>query len=303
MTLMAIAGFKSVPVPVTSTISLDSKDLEVGMALDITGSMGQSIGGVRKIDGLKVAFERFANTLIPDSPGLISRKVRLGVAPYSASVDLGSYAKSATNFRSTDGCVIERANATYTDVAPSSGNYFKVKADITGPNNYICPTSTVMPLTDNKTALINHVKSFRENGSTAGHLGIQWGWNLVSENYAGFWGGSSAPDTYAKTKGTKPKLLKAVILMTDGQFNTQYNSATSDVQAVALCDAMKKEGVLVLTIGFGLGTSPLELAAKKTLQDCASPGPQFFVDAANSHQLDTALQGFAQTLTQLRIAQ
>src|SRR5690349_5526345 len=61
MTLTAIAGFDKVNLPVNTETVFGSRDLEIGMALDITGSMGDtpSGGGQRKIDALKGAFELF----------------------------------------------------------------------------------------------------------------------------------------------------------------------------------------------------------------------------------------------------
>lgn len=313
MTLMAIAGFKKVNVPVTSTIAFDSKDLEIGMALDITGSMGEVPpgGGPRKIDGLKAAFKSFAETLIPASPQA-GRKIRIGVAPFAAAVNLGKYAGAATGNRSVDGCVTERVSATYTDKSPSAGGTFDVAADGTkdidptegnvGNNLYACPSQAVVPLTDDRAALIAQVNKYKEGGFTAGHIGTQWGWNLVSEDYAAFWGGKSAPAPYSDAQGAKPKLIKAVILMTDGIFNTAYHHDEARKQALALCDGMKAKGIVVFTIGFGLGNFGSELVAKQTLQACATPGSLYFADASNSAQLDAALQSFATVLTQLRLS-
>jgi len=314
MTFMGVVGFKKVTVPVTATVAFDTRDLEVGMALDITGSMSgfPSGGGPRKIDGLKTAFKSFAETLIPATPQL-GRKIRIGVAPFSASVNLGNYAGKASNYRSADKCVTERETATYTGTAPSFGNYFDVAADgvkdidptegNVGQALYYCPSQPILPLTDDRTALINAVNAYQVGGYTAGHIGAQWGWNLISEDYAGFWGGAAAPAPYSDTQGAKPKLIKAVILMTDGIFNTSYHHDQAKKQALELCTAMKDKGVLVFTIGFGLGNTGSELVAKQTLQTCATPGPQYFADASNSAQLDAALKSFAQVLTQLRLAQ
>ncbi len=312
MTLASII-IKKVTIPATSTISFDAKDLEVGMALDITGSMSQTPpgGGPAKIDGLKTAFKSFAETLIPATPQL-GKKIRIGVMPFSASVNLGKYATAASSGRSKDGCVTERVSASYSDASITMGGDFDVAADGmknidpteggVGDVRYYCPPQSVMPLTDNRQALIDQVDTFQPGGFTAGHLGIQWGWNLVSEHYANFWGGSSEPAPYADTKGKKAKLVKAVIIMTDGIFNTAYHSDLARKQALAMCTAMKKENILVFTIGFGLGNVGSEIVAKQTLKDCATPGPQYFADAASAKQLDAALQSFASTLSQLRVA-
>ena len=65
---------------------------------------------------------------------------------------------------------------------------------------------------------------------------------------------------------------------------------------------MKTKGVIVFTIGFGLGNAGVELHAKQLLQACASPGAQYFADASNTTELDQALQSFATTLGKLRVS-
>lgn len=314
MTLMAIAGFKKVNVPVTSTISFDSKDLEVGMALDITGSMGETPkgGSETKIKSLRGAATRFVETLIPTTPQA-GRSVRIGIAPFSASVNLGKFAAKASANQSIDGCVTERRTATYSAALPSSlAMSFDVKADGVkdidpteqgvGLDRYVCPEPELIPLTDSRTALTTSISKFKADGYTAGHMGTQWGWNLIAEEYATFWGAGSAPAPYADTKGSKPKLIKAVILMSDGIFNTAFHHDDARKQALAMCTAMKKENVIIFTIGFGLGNTGSEVVAKQTLKDCATPGDQYAVNAANGTELDTALQSFAQVLTQLRVS-
>lgn len=313
MTLMAIAGFKKVTVPVTSTVAFDSKDLEVGMALDITGSMGDTPkgGNESKIKSLRGAATRFVETLIPANPQL-GRSIRIGIAPFSAAVNLGKYAAKASASLSTDGCVTERRTPTYSAALPSTMNLsFDVKADGVknidpteggvGDNRYLCPEPELIPLTDNRKTLTTTIGTFKAGGFTAGHMGTQWGWNLIAEEYAGFWGGNSAPAPYADTKGPKPKLIKAVILMTDGIFNTAYHHDLARKQALEMCTKMKNENVIIFTIGFGLGNTGSEIVAKQTLRDCATPGDQYAVNAANGAELDTALQSFAQILTQLRV--
>ena len=80
---------------------------------------------------------------------------------------------------------------------------------------YLCPTADIVPLSDDKDSLIAKVNAFSANGWTAGHTGIQWAWNLISDKWS--WTGSE-PDSYERIKDGK--LVKAVVLMTGGIFNT-----------------------------------------------------------------------------------
>lgn len=304
MTVTSLMGIKKVNLPVVSAATFQTKDIEVGMALDITGSMASvpSGGGKSKIDALKGAFEKFANNLIPPSP-VAGQKVRIGLAPYSAAVNLGPYAALATANRSKDGCVTERTGAQrYTDASISLAK-FDVKAD--GANDidpteglsgvaYYCPTPTIMPLSDDRDALVDKVNSYVPNGWTAGHLGIQWGWNIVSEEWSGFWGGSSSPDTYQKVQDGK--LIKAVVLMTDGIFNTAYHNDDSAKQAVKMCNNMKAKGVKVFAVAFDAPA-----AAQATLKACASAA-DFYADASNDVELEAAFAKFASKLGELHLS-
>ncbi len=107
MTLTRLGGFDKLPVPVTTSATFLQRDVEVGLALDVTGSMASYVGGKRKIDALKSAFGTFADSVFPDQP-TGEHKVRVGLAPYSASVNLGAKAGTASNNKSKDGCVSER---------------------------------------------------------------------------------------------------------------------------------------------------------------------------------------------------
>ena len=306
-TLTRITGHKEMNAPVATAAVFEQKDVEVAMALDVTGSMTESAGGQRKIDGLKFAFRRFVEKLIPEHKA-DGRKVRVAVAPYSSGVNMGGFAKGASGNRSRDNCVIERTGrAAASDSAVGAGSYFKVHEDqpkdtdnTEGRQEYTCPNATIIPLTDDRTLLTTTVDRYRASGSTGGHLGVQWAWNLVSENWGSFWGPDSRPDPYSRTKGGKDaELVKAVILMTDGVFNTSFFNGGSSQQATALCGAMRHKNVLVFSIAFG--NPPTQ--AKRTLENCATPGAEYYADASNTAELDAALSRFAGTLTKLRLSQ
>ncbi len=70
----------------------------------------------------------------------------------------------------------------------------------------------------------------------------------MSDEWASMWGGDSAPDSYDRVKDGK--LLKAVVLMTDGVFNVAFHGKKSAEQAIALCSAMKEKDVVVFSVGF-----------------------------------------------------
>lgn len=310
MTLGALSSTKEMVVNAPVQAVFKTKDIEVGMALDITGSMKDpDATGVRKIDGLRAAFAAFANKLIPDQP-VVGQKIRVALAPYSASVNLGPFAARASANRSKDGCVTEsksrsasEANVVYyaaadgiidiDDTEKFAGNPASAPAkDRVG---YSCPLSQITPLSENKNDLIAKVNDYKPDGWTAGHLGVQWAWNLVSDQWN--WNGVTG-DSYDKIKDDK--LVKAVVIMTDGIFNTSYHGARSSEQAIALCTAMKAKGVEVFTIAFSAPGAPADV---KTLKACASPGDNHFANASSKVELETAFNSFASELTRLRLAQ
>lgn len=303
-----VAGIDKIDMAKSSTAVYAMRDIEVGLALDVTGSMGDRphAGGPRKIDTLKTSVAKFADLMLPDNP-IGGQKVRIGLAPYSASVNLGAaLAKTVSNNRSKDGCVTERTTSDrYTDASIDAGGYFDVAGDgnrdidptegNVGNNAYTCPPAVLMPLNSDKKKIVDTVKAYNPGGYTAGHFGAQWGWNLVSEEWGDVFTGASKPEAYQKV--AEKKLTKAVILMTDGVFNTAYHNDDSARQALAICDNMKAKGVVVFSIAFDAPS-----AAKKTLEQCATPGSDYFADASDAADLDAAFAAFAGKIKSLRVA-
>ncbi|HSE80034.1 MAG TPA: pilus assembly protein TadG-related protein [Alphaproteobacteria bacterium] len=285
MTLTAVAGIDAVDLPVSTVANFEQKDLELGIALDVTGSMAGT-----KIDDLKLAAKDLIDILLPD--GGTSNKIRIGLAPYAAGVNAGSYAGPATNGRSTNGCVHERGGSeAFTDAKPATGAYLGFKKGMA------CPSAKVRPMTDKKDVLKGDIEAYTASGGTAGHLGAAWAWYLVSPKWATFWPSDSAPVEYQD-----PKTDKIVILMTDGEFNTQYVDAngSSATQARQLCAKMKgpdpaKPDVIVYSVAF---MSPP--AAEALLKECASPGEHFFI-ASNGGALRDAFRKIATSINNLRL--
>lgn len=224
-----------------------------------------------------------------------------------------SNAAGGYNFYQINNCATERTTHAFDDTAPSTTslglNYSSGGTD--------CIGQTIVPLTSDKTVLHAMANSLVAANSTAGHLGLAWGWYLVSPNFGYLWPTASQPAAY-----TAPNLIKAVILMTDGQFNIQYcngvlskdsNNGTSSQkincnapngsshdQAVALCNAIKTpaNNTVLYTVGFYLGGDTTSL---NFLRDCATD-PAHFFQADSASDLDNAFTSIAQSLNKLRIS-
>lgn len=211
-------------------------------------------------------------------------------------------------------CVSERTGAQkYTDASPSSAPVGRVYDSTENP----CPSATIVPLTSDKASLKSTIGSLAVGGSTAGHIGLAWGWYLVSPNFGYLWPSISQPAAYSASH-----LLKVVILMTDGAFNTAYcngviakdsgsgsGSASKHIncnatngsafsQAQSLCSAMKAQGIIIYTVGFDVGS---DVQAQSIMNSCATDAGHVYLPSSGE-DLQTAFRAIGQDINSLRLA-
>ena len=213
----------------------------------------------------------------------------------------------------TSTCVSERTGAqAYTDASPTSAKVGRNYAASANP----CPSATIQPLTSTIATLKSKISSLSETGSTAGQIGLAWGWYTVSPNFNTLWSSNPAGAYNAS------ETLKAVILMTDGDFNSPYctgvvaanagsgSGAASDhincnatngdpfAQATSLCNAMKMQHIVVYTVGFAVtpGTP-----AANILKGCAT-GPEYAFLPASGADLKDDFAAIGRDITRLRIS-
>jgi Flp pilus assembly protein TadG len=319
-------GWQCQKVVSTSTViaasggNSDGINIEVSMMIDVTGSMDESDGaGSTKIATVKKAAGDAVNILIWDDQSKFTSKVAL--APFSQRVNVGSYMTAVTGLPATNAsgkslrpCVTERTGVeAYTDAAPGTGNWIGSYVgqpsagtnSATDTSNYnssgTCSsgndpsaTMSIIPLTSNKTTLKDEIALLDTSNTTAGHLGTAWAWYLISPNWAGIWPAGSTPGAYDKS--AKPSLKKYAILMTDGDYNTQYTSTNSKTQAGNLCTNMKTAGVEVYTIGAQVSDN-----AKTFLKSCATDNNHYY-DATDGVKLQAAFRDIALKISSLRVA-
>ena len=335
---MRVLGTDSTDIAATGQATLSSRDVEVSLVLDVTGSMSGS-----KIVDLKAAAKELIGIVVQDQQDPFYTKVAL--VPYSSAVNVGSYADdirgeltsgtcvysdepTCTQFRyrrASDNnwvtydattCVTERPGAHIaTDAAPSMaplGPHFE------GGN--ACLNAEIMPLSSDKGALNLAVDALSIGGFTAGHLGAAWGWYMISPNFGYLWPAESRPMNYGELHLGR-KVLKVVVLMTDGEFNTFYydgvvaknasgsirseyrinQNAThgnSFAQAEDLCDGMKAEGVEVYTVGFAVGSNSSEA---NFLRGCATDADHFYLPSSGT-DLKQAFRDIATQISNLRLS-
>lgn len=242
----------------------------------------------------------------------------MAIVPFAENINVGDYYTAVTGlaassaictrtrrgactrwkYSSYDTCVVDRTTYSGTDTAPGSGSWI--------PSAYsssCIPSSSIVPLTSNKDTLKAVIDDLDANGGTAGALGTQWTWFMISPKWASIWGTSSAPAPYADlttlNSNGAPKLKKIAVLMTDGDYNVMSGATASasmvNTAALANCSGMKTAGIIVYTVGFQVSS-----AAKTLLTSCASSSDKFY-DATSNAALVAAFRDIALKISSLRL--
>ncbi|MEZ5817288.1 MAG: TadE/TadG family type IV pilus assembly protein [Hyphomicrobiaceae bacterium] len=289
-----------------------NRNLEVSIMLDVTGSMAGA-----KVAALKAAAHDLIDIVVWEEQGKFTS--RIAMVPFAEAVRPGPYLQAvrgtrASTYRFQDNngyfqrfsltdCVSDRnGNEALTD-APPVGN------DKAGPvytrNGSCLPGSAIVPLTNEKTRLHTAIDGLTTGGNTAGQIGTEWAWYMLSPNWNGIW-----PSNAAAPYGSN--VLKVAILMTDGEYNLAYDDAgvatrdsgktasngSPDGQARLLCDGMKAKGIAVYSIGFALK----EPKAEETLRHCATDSSYVYM-AEDGETLRLAFRDIAQRLATFHLSQ
>ncbi len=289
-TMAAVMNVQQVDIGARSAAKANLTRLDVAFMFDVSGSMGDpSSGGTgSKLEDLKSAAKTAADILVTPSTG---DRVRLAFNTYATSVNAGIYANKVLGRPDTyvgNTCVSEREGSKkWKDDEPDTGQFL-------GSLATDCPSTSILPLTNNTSTFKTGVDALAAGGYTAGHIGVAWSWYLISPDWDDVWPAASKPLGY-----TEPDTIKAVILMTDGKFNTEYVSGqgSSSSQAKKLCKEMRDEGVIVYAVAFDAPTS-----AELTLKDCAGV-PENYFKATNGAELTEAYRTIASRLSGLRLAE
>lgn len=314
------------------------KKIEVAMMLDVTDSMAGS-----KINDLKAAASNAVDALTKNQ-NKANPRLRIALVPYSDGVNVGSLAKdvvfveksggwdlpppadatkgeiNANTGSSTDNCATERKTADlkadFSDDAPEALRIRKIggkdrqyPAKVNRDDRLnSCAKAVLKPLSPDADALKKQIKDFSVAGYTAGAIGVQWTYYMLSEKWrpaiqkAGLGDGPADFD--------QKKVAKIAILMTDGEFNTAHANVTGDKSDVrkqnaksrsyaeSLCDNMKKDGIEIFTIGFKLTSNE----AKNVMKKCASPDTgslKRYYETSSGAELNDAFMTIARNIEAL----
>lgn len=220
-------------------------------------------------------------------------------------------------------CVSERTgDEAFTDASPGDA---RVGANYPIPGNG-CPSNVLTPLTSDRNHLIQQISQLSDGGSTAGQIGLAWGWYAVSPNFNSLWPSTT---NHAAPYGSN-NLLKVVVMMTDGEFNTPYcdgviaqnaGAGSGDTnwhnrcdarngspfqQAVDLCAAMQDEDIIIYTVGLGVAnandnTPNTVDTAREVIETCATSPDHVYLPDGDT-DLREAFRAIARSISDLRIA-
>ena len=278
-TFARIGGFDRVTFPTTAAAAFDPKDIELGLSLDVTGSMCDPC---TKIDDLRTAASDMVDILMPANK-TSSNKVRIALAPFAAGVNAGSYAVPATNKRTSDTCVFERDGINQaTDAAPGAGGYLKVAGDrgVTNTRNNCPSNAEVTALSDDNGALkraIGRLQERRQHRRPPGHrLGLVHGVAGMVVRVA-----RRRPphrlrrqEDHQGGRADDRRCLQHLRWAVRSQLQQRLRAGarTRRTSPDRLCQNMKDKDVKVYSIGFKLD----DARAENVLRDCASSALTFY---------------------------
>ena len=183
--------------------------------------------------------------------------------------------------------------------------------------NHLCPTSEILPLTDEKSEILDRIDELTADGATLTTVGFVWGWRAISPRWRDDWDLSDGqPVDYDDAR-----IKKAIVFMTDGitiihPGNDYYNAygftedgrlgttnataATneSDGRLRESCQLAKDQGIEVYTVMYALEDSAIE----QLYRECATSDDHFF-DAPDGPRLQAAFRNIAGQLTALHLSQ
>ena len=304
-------GMSSAPVKV-SAASVVTLQVRVALVIDTTGSMEIN----NRIGRLKTATENLINQL--DAAARQSSRtnpLKIALVPYSNTVRVSTSfqdaawidgASTGPGYNEVDppapalrdrftrypsgwrGCLETRpmphdVENTPSDLSKPNTRFVPYFNPFAADPNAGCGVSPTIPLTRDPAVLKRAVRAMDTDGLTNIPIGLAWGWHALTPDTGPF--GAGAAEPYGKAD-----LVKAVVLMTDGENNlgeagsnpytgvgrmdqgrvgvTQEHTFSQrqkalDDRLIALCDNMKARNIIIYAVRVEDGSQDL-------LRNCAS---------------------------------
>lgn len=289
-----IFGKNGLGIKAASTAEYASRNINLALVLDSTGSMGNSTptGGTR-LESLKLA----GNALIDQLSESPDGQLNVSVVPFAQHVNVGTnmsrenwieFPQTGSAPSNWDGCVGSR-------LAPLNTRIDSTAQRIPGLDNARgCARTPVQPLTQNMTQVKQVISSIQAKGSTYTPSGIAWGWRTLIP---------TAPFTESRNQN-HAKTDNVMVIVTDGN-NTRSKNGIShegkvqgdaDKTMAEMCANAKRDDIEIYTIALEIK----DRGTRDLLEGCASGSANFF-DASNGDELGDAFSAIATNLTPTRI--
>ena len=340
-----VLGIDTIDVSAETTVIREVQGIEVVLVMDNTGSMSTN----DNISALRNAASNFvyimygidteegaaaAPSELDDMATRDTDYIKIGLVPYSTSVNVGEYGLTqgfvnnphglsyTTNVNhSTDwfGCVLahdypddtldhegpwdmyrycrDDNDDPYCDLRYNSTyDYYYVRQR----PNYNCVRTPITPLVSSPTQLKESIDTMQASGYTYGNYGMVWGGRVISPS-SPYQQGVSFDNQYWR---------KAIVMMTDGN-NTMHNrySAYGPTQDhsisvtdlnerfVEVCDDLKDKGVIIYTVTF---YSNISESTKDYYRECAT-ADSYYHDAPSQDDLVNVFETISRELSNLHI--
>lgn len=301
LTFAKVLGQDSLIVEASVTVvRAKAQKIELALALDNTGSMAGS-----KIKELKAAVRSLADFMgdKTKNPG----EVKISMIPFANYVRtdkawMPNSILQGTPPRNWDGCVTDREQPNdVNDAVPTGGSTTRHRfsrpqwvwagwnwreEDVTINCDGL---AKIIPLTSNMATVKSAADSMISTGTTNVPIGLAWAWNSLT---------TTAPLTQATPKSDKLDVVRAIILLTDGENTENYWGGNSggaiDKRMAEVCKNIKADGIVLYTIRVIDGNA-------EALKACATSTSHYY-NITNASDMTPVFQQIATSLSKLRIA-
>ena len=317
---MGLLGVRQVPVATSATATWGNTRLRVSLVLDNTGSMAS--------DGKLVALKTAAKNLLGQLKDTAKTKedVYVSIIPFGKDVNVGSAnsaadwvrfdlwdalngtckksgktisATSMTDCTKQSGAWTPKAHSTWNGCITDRDQDYDTNATV--PQKTVlatlfpaeqyasCPV-TLMPLSNDWSALNTKVDSMIATGNTNQTIGLQWGFQSVR----------AASPLAVPSLGPGYIYDNVVVLLTDGLNTENRFSKTQsviDARTKKACDALKADGFTIYSVQVNTGGDP----TSAMLKACATSASKFFILTSASEIIST-FNAIGVELSKLRLS-
>ena len=186
-----------------------------------------------------------------------------------------------------------------------------------GPAQNRCDTATMMPLSNDRTAIERSIDRLSTSGSTHSTLGVVWAQRMLEPAWTDVWGGIGINPANPATPESATR-RKAIVLLTDGEDsfcgnpNPDCANSPLTVSRTDACAAAKSRGTEIFVVA-AMHPSRISSSLGRTLRACSSesdsefpegsrrPGTSYvFLSNATAEDLEASFADIGNQLRNLR---